>query len=65
MQRPMVGGAYVVPSKKQVGQFGIGQYGRDTLPIRTQTTNIESQAFDIIVQPQHATARHHPGASAA
>ena len=53
------GGAYVAPSEKQVDEFGIGQsYGPDTLPIQPQTTNIESQAFDIIVQAQHATARH-------
>jgi hypothetical protein len=52
------GGAHVIPSKKQVDQFGIGQSYPDTLPIQPQTTNIESQAFDIIVQAQHATARH-------
>jgi FecR protein len=53
------GGARVIPSEKQVDQFGIGQsYGPDTPPIQPQTMNIESQVFDIIVQAQHATARH-------
>lgn len=53
------GGAHTVPSDKRVSQFGIGQpLGPDTLPIQPRTTNIESQVFDIIVQAQHATARH-------
>jgi hypothetical protein len=53
------GGAHVIPSEKQVDQFGVGQsYGPNTPPVQPQTTNIESQVFDIIVQAQHATARH-------
>jgi hypothetical protein len=54
------GGAHKIASDKRVGEFGIGQpLGPDMLPIQPQTTNVESQVFDIIVQAQHATARSH------
>src|SRR5262249_29983266 len=46
------GGARSLPTEARVSEFGIGQglLGLDTRPLQQQTTNVESLAFDIIVQ---------------
>ncbi|WOJ89838.1 FecR domain-containing protein [Methylocapsa polymorpha] len=48
------GGATSIPTDVLVGQFGIGQlygfYGPDSPPVQQQTTNVETNVFDIIVQ---------------
>ena len=59
-QRGQTGGVSSVPSDALVRQFDIGKtngaFGPDSSPIQPQTTNVQNQVFDIIVQATQKAA---------